>query len=253
MHESAAVALLLHFAVGLSTAVAYLIARPPRPARLANYRGIIAVLGGWAYWVTRPMLRFAMAIGMTANGMTAFGLVVNVAAGIAAGFGFWGWAAVALVWGSIGDLLDGELARSTNTQTQAGAFLDSNLDRVSEIALFAGFAIGFADRTGVFWAIAALATSLMVSYARARGEGLGVSCPNFGLERPHRVVLLMATLLTAAFLRPDRAELLLVGVCVLISAGAGATALGRMVVIHQLLRRSEAAQAEPGAPPAGAV
>lgn len=252
MHQSAAVAILLHVAVGLATVVAYLVARPPRPARLAAYRGIIGVLGGWAYWVTRPMLRFALAIGMTANGMTGFGLVVNVAAGIAAGFGWWGWAAVALVWGSIGDLLDGELARSTGTQTQAGAFLDSNLDRVSEIALFAGFAVGFSDRSGVFWAIAALATSVMVSYARARGEGLGVSCPNFGLERPHRVVMLMATLLASAFLRPDRAELLLVGVCVLITAGAGATALGRMVVIHQLLRRAEAAR-DPGSPPAGAA
>jgi CDP-diacylglycerol---glycerol-3-phosphate 3-phosphatidyltransferase len=246
LQRSAAVVLLLHFAVGLSTVVAYLLARPPRPPRLAAYRGIIAILGGWAYWVTRPMMHLAERVGLTANGLTLLGLFINVAAGIAAGFGAFGWAAVALVWGSIGDLLDGELARKTGTQTRAGAFLDSNLDRLSEMALFAGFAVSFPDRSGVFWAIAALAGSVMVSYARARGEGLGVACPNFGLERPHRVVILMAALLASAFLPFDRAALLLEGVSALIAVGAGGTAFARMVVIHELLRRSDAS---PGAGP----
>jgi CDP-diacylglycerol---glycerol-3-phosphate 3-phosphatidyltransferase len=252
MLNSAAIAILAHVAFGLATVVAYLVARPPRPARLAAYSGIIGVLGGWAYWVTRPMLAFALAVRLSANGMTMFGLVVNVLAGVAAGFGGWGWAALFLVWGSIGDLLDGELARRTGTQTQAGAFLDSTLDRISEIALLAGFALAFPDRAGVFWAIAALAASLMVSYARARGEGLGVSCPNFGLERPHRVVILMASLLVAAFLPAARAALFLEVICGVIAVGAGATAFGRMVVIHQLLSRGREPNAAGGAPPAGA-
>jgi CDP-diacylglycerol--glycerol-3-phosphate 3-phosphatidyltransferase len=236
---SAAVVLLLHLVVGLSTVVAYLLARPPRPARLAEYRGIIAILGGWAYWVTRPMMHFAERVGLTANGVTILGLATNVAAGLAAGLGAFGWAAVALLWGSVGDLLDGELARKNRTQTKAGAFLDSNLDRLSEIALFAGLAVSFPDRSGVFWAVAALAGSVMVSYARARGEGLGVACPNFGLERPHRVVILITALFVSAFLSFELAALLLEGVAALIAIGAGATALARMVVIHQLLRRSD--------------
>jgi CDP-diacylglycerol---glycerol-3-phosphate 3-phosphatidyltransferase len=252
MNRSAAVAVLLHFAVGLATVVAYVVARPPRPARLAAYRGILAILGGWAYWVTRPMHDLAVALELTPNHLTVYGLVLNVLAGVAASCGAWGWAALALVWGSIGDLLDGELARTTGAQTSAGAFLDSSLDRVSEIALFAGFAVSFPDRSGVAWAVAALSGSLMVSYARARGEGLGVSCPTFGLERPHRVVILMASLLAAAFLDPDRALVLVEGTCAVIAVGAGATALGRMVVIHQLLRRPEAGADAPGTPPEGA-
>jgi CDP-diacylglycerol--glycerol-3-phosphate 3-phosphatidyltransferase len=144
-------------------------------------------------------------------------------------------------------MLDGELARATGTQSPAGAFLDSNLDRISEIALFAGLGAGFPDRAGVFWAGAALAASLMVSYARARGEGLGVACPAFGLERPHRLVLVMGALLVAPFLRDASATLALEGVCALVAVGAGATALGRLVVLHQLLRRahpSAASEAE---------
>jgi CDP-diacylglycerol--glycerol-3-phosphate 3-phosphatidyltransferase len=152
--------------------------------------------------------------------------------------GEWGWAGFLLVFGSWCDLLDGEIARTTQTQGKAGAFLDSNLDRLSEIALFAGLAASLPDRAGAFWAIAALAASLMVSYARARGEGLGVECPNFGMERPHRVVLLMFALLLAPFLRSG--AVLVEGACAFVAVGAGATALGRMVVIHHRLRRAEA-------------
>lgn len=252
MTDSAVVAILLHVAIAAATAVAYALARPPRPARLAGYRGPIAVLGGWAYWVTRPMHDAAARLGLTPNALTGYGLVLNVLSGVAASYGAWGWAGLLLVWGSIGDLLDGELARSTGQQSPAGAFLDSNLDRISEIALFAGLAVAFPDRAGVGWAVAALSASLMVSYARARGEGLGVACPTFGLERPHRLVILMAALLVAAFLEPLHAVTLVEGACALVAVGAGATALGRLVVIHHLLRRGEAGADAPGTPPEGA-
>jgi CDP-diacylglycerol---glycerol-3-phosphate 3-phosphatidyltransferase len=251
MSRGAAVAILLHLAVGAATAVAYALARPPRPDRLDGYRGIIAILGGWAYWVTRPMLDAVTALGLSANALTLYGVVVNVLAGVAAGAGEWGWAGVLLAWGSIGDLLDGQLARATGTSSPAGAFLDSNLDRISEVALLAGIAVGVPDRSGVFWAVAALAASLMVSYARARGEGLGVSCPSFGIERPHRVVLFMAALLTAAFLAWEDALLLVEGTCAVIAVTAGVTAAGRIVVIYGILRRAGASAPVAGTPPAG--
>jgi CDP-diacylglycerol--glycerol-3-phosphate 3-phosphatidyltransferase len=94
-----------------------------------------------------------------------------------------------------------------------------------------------------------MAASLMVSYARARGEGLGVDCPAFGLERPHRVVVMLAALLPAPFLPWREAQLLVMGGCALVAAGAGATAAGRIAVIHRLLRRGPpGAGAPPGAP-----
>ena len=216
----------------------YGLVRPTPPERMKVYSGPIGFLGRWAYWVSRPLLRVAAALGLSANAITAIGALITLAAGVVAAVGEWGWAGFLLVFGSWCDLLDGEIARTTRTQGKAGAFLDSNLDRLSEIALFAGLAASLPDRAGVFWAIAALAASLMVSYARARGEGLGVECPNFGMERPHRVVLLMFALLLAPFLRSG--ALLVEGACAFVAVGAGATALGRMVVIHHRLRRAEA-------------
>jgi len=216
----------------------YGLVRPTPPERMKVYSGPIGFLGRWAYWVSRPLLRVAAVLGLSANAITAIGALITLAAGAVAAVGEWGWAGFLLVFGSWCDLLDGEIARTTRTQGKAGAFLDSNLDRLSEIALFAGLAASLPDRAGVFWAIAALAASLMVSYARARGEGLGVECPNFGMERPHRVVLLMFALLLAPFLRSG--ALLVEGACAFVAVGAGATALGRMVVIHHRLRRAEA-------------
>jgi CDP-diacylglycerol--glycerol-3-phosphate 3-phosphatidyltransferase len=243
----AAFLLLAAFAV---TMIRYAIVRPVAPERAKGYTGIIGLLARWAYWVTGPVLRVAMALRLSANAITGLGAAIALAAGVLAALGDWGFAGFLLVFGSWCDLIDGEIARTTRTQGKAGAFLDSNLDRLSEIALFAGLAASFPDRAGSFWAVAALASSLMVSYARARGEGLGVECPNFGMERPHRVVLLMFAMLTAPFLPGQAGVFLVEGACAVVAIGATATALGRMVVIHHRLRRiEEQGGARPGPGP----
>jgi CDP-diacylglycerol--glycerol-3-phosphate 3-phosphatidyltransferase len=247
---SGQIAILALLAVALATSLLYLVARPAAPARVAG-PGIIPMLGRWAYFVSRPVLRAAMALGITANGMTAIGVGLTLVASGAAALRLWGWAALALVFGSWCDLMDGELARSTSTQSPAGAFLDSNLDRISEIALFAGLGWAFTTPSGTFWAAAACVASLMVSYARARGEGLGAECPNFGFERPHRVVTLMFTLIAAQFLAPERALLLVEAICGLITLAAGGTAVARIWIIHRILERRAAAQRDPGLPPTG--
>ncbi len=239
MSDSSRLAILLLLGSAALTAVVYASVRTTPPERMKAYRGPIGVLGRWAYWVTRPLLRAAISLRVTANTVTAIGGIIALVAGAFAAAGEWGWAGFLLVFGSWCDLIDGEMARATGTQNKAGAFLDSNLDRLSEIALFAGLAASFPDRWGAFWAVAALASSFMVSYARARGEGLGVECPNFGMERPHRVVLLMFALVFSPFLPVRAGGLLVEGACAIVAVGAGATALGRMFVIHERLRRKE--------------
>src|SRR5512132_2730344 len=227
--ESSKLAILLVLGAAALTGGIYAVVRPTPPERMKGYRGVIGVLGRWAHFVTRPLLRVAIALKLTANAVTGIGAAIALLAGGLAAAGEWGWAGVLLVFGSWCDLIDGEIARTTRTQGKAGAFLDSNLDRLSEIALFAGLAASLPDRAGAFWAVAALASSLMVSYARARGEGLGVECPNFGMERPHRVVLLMFAMLLAPFLPAEVRALSVEGACALVAVGATATALGRMV------------------------
>jgi CDP-diacylglycerol--glycerol-3-phosphate 3-phosphatidyltransferase len=228
-------AVLVHAALAAASLAAFAVARPPPPARLSGRTGLIAAAGRWAYWALRPLLAAADGVGLSADGLTLLGLALSVVAGVAAGFGAWGWTAVLLLWGGLCDMLDGEVARRRGTVTRAGGFLDSNLDRLAEVALFFGLAAGFPDRGGLFAALAALTASLLVSYARARGEGLGVDCPAFGWERPHRLVLILVALLVAPFLPAARALVALELVCGAIAVGAGLTALGRIVVIRRIL------------------
>jgi CDP-diacylglycerol--glycerol-3-phosphate 3-phosphatidyltransferase len=228
-------AVLAHAALAVATLAAFAVVRPPPPARLAGRTGAIAAAGRWAYWASRPLVLAADRAGFSADGITLLGLALSVLAGVAAGMGAWGWSAVLLVWGGLCDMLDGELARRRGKVTQAGAFFDSNLDRLAEAALFFGLAAGFPERRGLFAAMAALVASLLVSYAKARGEGLRVDCPAFGWERPHRLVLILVALLVAPFLPAARAVPMLELVCGSIAVGAGLTALGRIVVIRRIL------------------
>jgi CDP-diacylglycerol--glycerol-3-phosphate 3-phosphatidyltransferase len=231
---------LAHAALAAASLAAFALVRPPAPARLAGRTGAIAAAGRWAYWATRPLLAAADAAGLSADALTLLGLGLSALAGVAAGRGAWGLAAALLLWGGLCDMLDGELARRRGRVTKAGAFLDSNLDRLAEVALFFGLAAGFPERRGIFAAMAALVASLLVSYARARGEGLSVDCPAFGWERPHRLVLALVALLVAPFLPAARAVLMLELVCGAIAVGAGLTAVGRIVVIRRLLLRGGA-------------
>jgi CDP-diacylglycerol--glycerol-3-phosphate 3-phosphatidyltransferase len=244
VQSSGQVAVLAHLALAVATILAFALVRPAPPARVGRLRNPLRAIASWAYWSTSPVLRAARALRLTADHVTGAGLVLSVAAGVLAGVGAFGWSFVALLWGSAADILDGELARSTGTTSPAGAFLDSSLDRISEIALLAGIAVVLHPaRAGSACAVAALAASLMVSYARARGEGLGVACPKFGLERPHRLVTFILALLLCTFLAPERSADVLTYVCGFVALGAGATALGRMFIIHQQLRREAAAGA----------
>lgn len=245
MPGGARLAILLHLAAALASLLAFAVARPAAPARLAGRTGALAAAGRWAYWATRPLLLGARALGFSADGLTWLGLAITGGAAWLAAAGAFGWAGLALAWGSACDMLDGELARATGTATPAGAFLDSNLDRVAEMALFGGLALGLPGTLGGAAAVAALSASLMVSYARARGEGLGVTCPAFGLERPQRIVIMLGFLLPAPFVEAERGAWLAMVGCLHVAVGAGLTAAARVVVIRRLLRRG------PGASPAG--
>jgi CDP-diacylglycerol---glycerol-3-phosphate 3-phosphatidyltransferase len=223
------------------------VARPAVPERVARYGIVIRVLGRWMYWWSAPLVRWFDGHGFNANHVTWLGFCLTLLAGALAGRAWYGLAGLALMFGGLCDIMDGELARRQHAVSDSGAFLDSSLDRLSEIALFGGLAAGFSARSGAYWAYGALAASMMVSYARARGEGLGVSCPSGGLERPHRVLILMFTMLFCP-LFPERwaapaAEV----ACALVAVGAAATAMARMWTIYGALRRRERPAVTPAA------
>ena len=98
-----------------------------------------------------------------------------------------GW--VVLFAGTL-DILDGRIARKTDQVSRRGAFFDSVMDRYGEVLLFLGLAAHFRNSTLFYIILLAMAGSLMVSYMRARAEGLGISCTMGLMQRPERVVIL---------------------------------------------------------------
>jgi CDP-diacylglycerol--glycerol-3-phosphate 3-phosphatidyltransferase len=239
MHELARQLLYFHVGLFCLTLVFMAVARPAVPERLQKYGFAMRELGRWMYWFSKPVSRTLAALGWSANAVTYLGLVLTTVAAVFAGLGHVGVAGLVLIWGNLCDVLDGELARTRNAVRKSGAFLDSNLDRVGEIVLFAGIGVGSPERSGLYWAAGAAAASLMVSYARARGEGLGVTCPSGGLERPHRMLILMFTLAFGSLASLENALLAARIACAVIAVGAGGTALSRMIAIYALLRRDE--------------
>lgn len=142
-----------------------------------------------------PLADALAGFGVTPNHLTLAGLTISTLAGITVARGAFTAAGILLLLGSLCDMLDGAVARRTQRSGPMGAFLDSTLDRLSEIVFFGGVMIYFADwENSIFFAglaFFAAAGSLMVSYTRARAEGLGIECNVGWMERPERLVLLI--------------------------------------------------------------
>ena len=143
-----------------------------------------------------------VAIGMTPNMATILGLLLNGVAAAVIASGNLRVGGGLLLFAGLFDMVDGALARKRNMKTTFGAFFDSTLDRYSEglvllgVILFALSPAASAQRT---WLVAlayiAALSSLIVSYARARAEGLGLECKSGLMARPERVLLLTVGLL----------------------------------------------------------
>jgi len=145
--------------------------------------------------VRRVMERIAggaVALGLTPNIVTVLGLVPAVMCGFAFAAGRMRLAGGLLLVSGVMDMLDGAIARVAEGETRFGALLDSTIDRYAEIAVYMGLVILYRDSvwplTGV---MLALCGSLMVSYVKARAEGLGLTCNLGMLQRPERLVILM--------------------------------------------------------------
>jgi len=145
-------------------------------------------------------------LGLTPNALTLIGLALAAVAGLAAALGAFGLAGLLLLVGGTFDLLDGTLARATGRASRLGAFLDSVLDRAGEALVYVGLVVGGIG-ADLPWlaglAAAAMAAALLVSYTRARAEGLDLvgerDLAGVGLApREVRLVLLGGGLLLGA-------------------------------------------------------
>ncbi|MHC2991837.1 CDP-diacylglycerol--inositol 3-phosphatidyltransferase [Pontibacter sp. HJ8] len=155
------------------------------------------------YTVINPVVRLLIKLGFTPNAVTTTGLILNI--GVAAVFivggetsnrgelEYIGWAGALVLFAGLFDMLDGQVARLGNMGSTFGAMYDSVLDRYSEMIMFMGicyYLIAHHYLLSSLFAFIALIGSMMVSYTRARAEGLGVECKGGLMQRPERIVLI---------------------------------------------------------------
>ncbi len=148
------------------------------------------------------LVRLLARLNPNPNLLSLIGLGINVFAAVLYGYGQFFYAGLVMIFANIFDLLDGRVARLTGRVTRFGAFLDSSLDRLSDMLVFLGIIIFYSRDTEYHSTLyaaltgAALIGSVMVSYTAARAESLIPKCDVGFLSRPERVVLLIIGSLT---------------------------------------------------------
>jgi phosphatidylglycerophosphate synthase len=172
------------------------------------------------YKIINPFVRFLIKLGLTPNAVTTIGLLLNI--GVAVIFiigaerghrgdlGYVGWAGGLILFAGLFDMLDGQVARLGKMSSTFGALFDSVLDRYSELILFLGicyYLISHHYFLSSLIAFIAMIGSIMVSYTRARSEGLGIQNKGGLMQRPERVILIalsaIATGVASIFVEGD--------------------------------------------------
>jgi len=143
------------------------------------------------------MTRGLASLGIPPNVLTTTGVVINMGCGVLFGLGLFWWAGIVLIVANLFDMLDGNVARVSGRVTKYGSFLDSTLDRLSDMVAFFGIMIFYARNTAQHSVVnmslagTGMIASVLVSYTTARSEALGVKANIGFLQRPERVVLLI--------------------------------------------------------------
>ena len=153
------------------------------------------------YRVIDPVVKVFIKLGLTPNVVTTIGFLLNVGVAIIFILGaeegnrgdlsYVGWAGGLILFAGLFDMLDGQVARLGNMKSTFGALYDSVVDRYSELIMFLGicyYLVGHHYLLSSIFAFIALIGSMMVSYVRARAEGLGIECKGGLMQRPERVV-----------------------------------------------------------------
>lgn len=186
-----------------------------------------------------PLARLLIRARVRPNLITTVGTLLVVLSASAFALGRGHWAGFLLLCSGVLDMLDGRVAREGNMSTVFGAFYDSTLDRVGESALFSGIGLFFLQggvaaehlTVAVAACFVALAASLLVSYARARAEGLGLTCKVGLAQRAERVLLLGVPTL---FFGAGNRGMLLFWIVVILALATTITVVQRVVYVARV-------------------
>jgi CDP-diacylglycerol---glycerol-3-phosphate 3-phosphatidyltransferase len=198
-----------------------------------------------------PVMNLFIRMGITPNAITTIGFLVTAGAGVSFFYGRLQLGGLLVLLGGLFDVIDGYVARTRGLSSVFGSFYDSTLDRVSEVVVLLGVMSlynGDDPTLGAGWMVyvvaLALAGSLLVSYTRARAEGLDIDCRVGLMQRAERILLLgTATLFFGSW----RDGVVLTWVMLAMAALTNLTALYR---IYWVYRHTRAAEATPPAQPA---
>jgi CDP-diacylglycerol--glycerol-3-phosphate 3-phosphatidyltransferase len=204
------------------------------------------------YSVTRPFVDGLIRAGVRPNAITTVGTLLVIASAVAFGLGSVRLGGLLYLVSGVVDTLDGAVARANGQVTKFGAFYDSTLDRVGDGATFMGIAVFYllapADSVAYReWAIiismAAIIASLLVSYARARAEGLGIDCKVGLVQRAERIVGLgVPTVVVGA----GPQGLVLFWIVTLLALASVVTVVQRFVYVYQVTEGAAAPDAPKG-------
>lgn len=147
----------------------------------------------WTYWMMEPIVRVLVRADVTANAMTWTSLVLGGGAAIALALAWPGLACLLATLSTLGDILDGQIARYTHTGSPRGELLDAAVDRYTELAFVAGFIVATRSSAAlVILGLATLQACMMISYSTAKAEAMGITPPRGLMRRHERAAYLIA-------------------------------------------------------------
>ncbi len=153
----------------------------------------------------KPLGAFLRRTRLTPDHLTVVGLIIGVGAAVAIGFGRLWIGLVLVILAALPDLLDGALAKASDSASQRGAFFDSTVDRVTDSLLLGGIAWHFASTESAHLALlpfAVAAVSSVISYQRAKAESLGIDAKGGLMERAERIIAICVGLAFNVLLIP---------------------------------------------------
>jgi CDP-diacylglycerol--glycerol-3-phosphate 3-phosphatidyltransferase len=217
----------------------------------------------------KPIIWAILKLNISPNVLTIIGLLINIAATViliyGAEFGqreelvYVAWAGFTILLGGVFDMLDGLIAKEHGKMTKFGALFDSVIDRYSELFMFFGIAYFLVSHDYFISSVLtflALIGSVMVSYTRARAEGLNISCSVGLMQRPLRIVLIGFSAVIAGIVSVNVGDTITIGIpnlftltfeavsifiipIILVAIFANFTAIQRMLHAYKELKENE--------------
>jgi CDP-diacylglycerol--glycerol-3-phosphate 3-phosphatidyltransferase len=204
-----------------------------------------------AYRIIDPLVRLLIRWKIHPNAISSVGFLATLVAGLLYHQDHVRTAGFMVLMGGVVDIFDGRVARESGLESKFGAFYDSTLDRLSEVVMFVGLVSlyntirgGLDDVAMVYVILLALGGSLMVSYTRARAEGLGLDCKVGLMQRAERIVLLgLGSLIFGLAWDGIVLDIIIIIVAVLTNL----TAIQRIIWVYQHAKGVPLDSTQPGA------